>query len=544
MSAALTRRVRSSRCAGIAATVLIACAFLPSSALALREPLPGPLPPSSCVTWPSQCLIQTRNGSFALSSHIVRAGHTLTGTVGGGCMYREGTKPCPVFWDYMKDVGKRVSGCREHDLTCTVRIGKNAPSSAYYVINVGITSDQGTGWSSDYYAVVGKDEAVITGKILNKERQPVAGADVAMFGGSHTTGNYVAESGPDGVYAADVKAGRYRVWPSGRSLSHRTPPKFEPEHRDLKAHARTASHANFTVDIGLVVKLTLSTTNVPADGFQIVQGTIKVTELGQPQPGVTVALWPKASEKASAAVSSGARATVCGPNGRIWPGGTLGSPDGGSVDVQTDSTGQYHFTLDVGTVPGPFAVTAWARDASGNLITHDTLDASDEQTVTVAAIGSHPLDEFVSEYNLQAKSVGVPGISSDPNSIAGAFEGLTRTLGPFKGYAYGVGQGSAPAVVIYPASTPPLIQHGAVIADGTDLVLQPWEWQAVPGAAVTDLSAVLRQGLLPSLPTFSAWAQGNTSANWSGHAQSMQLATQNFQYFGWPYPSSTPGSCG
>jgi hypothetical protein len=68
------------------ATVLAASAFVPSSALALREPLPGPLPPASCVTWPSQCLIQARNGRFALSSHIVRAGHTLTGTVGGGCM--------------------------------------------------------------------------------------------------------------------------------------------------------------------------------------------------------------------------------------------------------------------------------------------------------------------------------------------------------------------------------------------------------------------------------------------------------------------------
>jgi len=155
----------------VAATSVVA--FRVASALLFRDPqgvrsvcaspLPGPLPPSSCVTWPAQCLIQTRNGSFALSSRIVRAGHTLTGMVGGGRMYQNGTKPCPVFWGYMKDVGKRVSGCHEKDYTCTVRISKNAPSSAYYVINVGITSDQGTGWSSDYYAVVGQDEAVISG---------------------------------------------------------------------------------------------------------------------------------------------------------------------------------------------------------------------------------------------------------------------------------------------------------------------------------------------------------------------------------------------
>jgi hypothetical protein len=45
------------------------------------------------------------------------------------------------------------------------------------------------------------------------------------------------------------------------------------------------------------------------------------------------------------------------------------------------------------------------------------------------------------------------------------------------------------------------------------------------------------------MPTFSAWAHGTTFANWAGSPQSMHLASQNFQYFGWPYPSSTPGAC-
>jgi hypothetical protein len=531
------------RSIAIAATAIGICATAPASAPALSTPLPGPVPPSSCVTWPSQCLIQTRNGGFALSSHMVRAGHTLTGTVSNRCMYQNGTKPCPVFWSYMTDLGKVVHGCRDNDVTCTIRIRKNAPSSAYYVVNVGITSDQGTGYSSDYYAVLGRDQAVIAGNVHNKEQQPAPGVDVAMFGGS--VGNYEAITGPDGTYVADVKRGHYRVWPSGRSLSSRHPPKFEPEHRDVHARPDHTAHANFKVDIGLVVKLTLSPSSVPADGFGIVQGTIKVTELGQPQPGVTVALWPKASESATAAVTSGARANVCGPNGRIWPTGTLADPAGDSVNVQTDSNGTYQFTLDVGTVPGPFSLTAWARDSSGNLIAYDTVDASDEQTVTATALGNQPLANFASSLDLIAKSTNaVAGITSDPNSLLSAFVGLTQTQGDFKGYAYALGQGNSPAVLIYPASNTPVIQkNGAVVADANDLVLQPNAWQAAGSINITDLTQVLRQGLLPPLPTFSQWAQGTTITNWAGRAQAMQVPGQSFNYYGWPYPSSTPGSC-
>ncbi len=459
-------------------------------------------------------------------------------------MYQQGTKPCPIFWSYMTDLGKVVHGCSDNGVTCTIRIRKNAPSSAYYVVNVGITSDQGTGYSSDYYAVVGRDQAVISGKVHNKEQQPVANVDVAMFGGG--VGNYEAITGPDGSYIADVKRGRYRVLPLGRSLSNHRPPKFEPTHHDVSARPSRPAHADFKVDIGLVVKLTLSSSSVPADGFGIVQGTIKVTLLGQPQPGVTVALWPKAAESSNLAVTTGARATVCGPNGRIWPGGTLSDPAGESVSVTTDSNGTYKFTLDVGTVPGPFSVTAWARDSSGNLITHDTADASDEKTVTVTPLGSPPLSSFVSSVNLTAKSTSLfGGISNDPNSLISRFETLSQTQSDFKGYAYALGQGNSRAVLIYPASSTPTIQRsGAVVANANDLVLEPSEWQAIPGGVnLTDLAQVIGQGLLPALPTFAQWAQGTTVTNWHGSAQAMQVPGQAFQYYGWPYPSSTAGSC-
>jgi hypothetical protein len=223
----------------------------------------------------------------------------------------------------------------------------------------------------------------------------------------------VAASGPDGVYTADVKAGRYRVWPSGRSLSHRTPPKFEPEHRDVSAHAGSMAHANFTVDIGLGRKAHAVGDDRSGRRFSDRAGHRQGDRAGPP-------------------TARGDR-RLAAPGQRSGQRGGQSWRPGGSVDVQTDSNGSYQFTLDVGTVPGPLSLTAWARDANGALITHDTADASDDQTLGVAAIGTQPLDQFVPEYNLTAKSVGVPNISSDPNSIISAFENLTRMLGPFKG---------------------------------------------------------------------------------------------------------------
>ncbi len=536
----------------LGALSLFALATAPG-AKAISTPLPGPPPPSSCVTWPSQCLIQTRNGGFALSSHMVVAGKDLTGRVSNRCLYHNGTDPCPIDWSMMVPLGKIKHGCGTNDVTCTIKIPKNAPSSAYYVVNVGITSDQGEGWSSDYYAVVGRDQAVIDGRVLNKERQPVGGVEVAMYGGGHGTGNYEVVTAPDGYYQADVKRGTYRVWPSGKSLSRRLAPKFEPERTDVDAQPDHPGKADFTVDIGLVVKLTLSTASVPADGFQIVEGTITTTLLGRPDPNVSLALWPQPSETADAAVSTGTRATVCSNGSRVWPTGMLGSPDGIPADIQTDANGNYQFTLDVGTVPGSFEIEAWAKDSSGALITHDTADAADEQTLTVAPTGNQPLENFVASYNQVAKATNAAqSIGGDPGSIESTLATLsstqdnTITNGMFHGYAYALVAGSlrGNAVVIYPAPSPPSVQSGGgVLADASDLVLQPGEWQDVPGAAVTGLSNVLQKGLLPPLPTVSAWNQGTISPPWAANEQSMTLYSQTFNYFGWPYPTSASGAC-
>jgi hypothetical protein len=514
-------------------------------ASAHTTPLPGDPPPGCGVVYPGQCLVQTRNGHFALSSHSVRAGGTLTGEVSNRCMLNELT-PCAINWGELKAAGGKVSGCKTVDVTCTVRIPKKAPSSSYHVINITITNVQGAGYSSDYYAVIGKGAAFIEGKVLNKERQPVPGADLHI-NGVRGGNNYSTVTGPDGTYGAEVRPGHYRVNPVGRSLSSRFPPKFKPEHLDRIARKDHKATADFTVDVGLVVRLELTATSVPADGFQIVQGKITTTEYGQPKPNVTVALWPKASENPGSAVTSGARANVCGPNGRVWPTGTLSNPAGGPVEVTTDGNGTYTFSIDVGTVPGAFPITAWARDESGQLITHDTADASDEKTVTVSQLGNQPLDQFVSSYNETAKATGLlNSINENPDVIATSFEQLTGTQGAFKGYAYARSNPTSGngAVLVYPATNPPAIQsNGAVVPDANDLVLQPSEWQGIPGVAISDLGTVLRHGILPGIPTYSGWASGVPGTDWKGGARTLQPLTQSFVYYGWPYPSTTSGAC-
>ncbi len=556
LNAVLVRKLAAFALGGCAIALLVA---LPSAArLSITPGLLGNPPPDCGAVGKDYadptCTTQTRNGTFHLSTHIVRAGETITGTIGNRCMKHSNgdfSKPpdqeCPIDWSGLTGSltanGKRVSGCKPTSATCTIRIPKNAQSTSYTIITVGITSDQGTGISKDYFAVIGKNSAVIEGTIRNKNRDAVAGVEVRIYG---SAGNYIATSGSDGGYAMEVKAGNYRLFPSAASLG-KTPPKFEPAQTDRNVEAGHKATADFTIDVSLVVKLTLSDKSVNADGFQIVKGTIEVTEFGRPKPGVVVALWPKANEHPNKAVTSGALANVCGPSGRIWPGGTLADPQGESVDVTMDSSGKYQFTLDVGTAPGAFTVTAWARDSDGSLITHDTLDATDEQTLTVEPLRpAHSLESFIDNYKELATSPFAAKITADPTNIATTLGLAAGAAPPMRGYAFAVANGTSKgaAVIIYSATNPPNIaKSGNVVGDAHDLVLQPGEWSPVTGAAVTDLGSALQKGQLQDLPTFSAWARGATVSNWSGSPQAMQLASQSFQYYGWPYPSSTPGAC-
>jgi len=105
----------------------------------------------------------------------------------------------------------------------------------------------------------------------------------------------------------------------------------------------------------------------------------------------------------------------------------------------------------------------------------------------------------------------------------------------------------SPAVLIYKASDPPIIQKpNKVVASPDDLVVEPALWAGtIGGIALSDLGTTLKDPKLtfPDPPTFTQWATGKSIIGWKGQSQSMLLATQAFQYFGWPYPNSAPGSC-
>lgn len=529
------------------AVILVAVASAAASLL-VAGPSAGLTPGLLGTPPPASQLPQSRCGSLSFSPHVVKVGQKVTGTVGYAGPEACGGNIPPLqrptwTWSYE---GRRVAGCGENDLTCVFE--PTHPTSGWAVSCLNGNSRQGAWGSCDYYAAVGKHDAVIEGTVVNKDKQPVAGVEVDAYG----PGSYVATSGADGSYALDVKPGTYRVIPDGKALA-KSPPTFMPARLDLPVRAGDRATADFVIDAGLVVKLKLSATSVPASGFAVVSGTVTTSEYGRPDPNVTVALWPNASESPDLAVTTGARATICSTSGRLWPGGTLSDPEGESVNVTTDQNGSYAFTLTVGTVPGEFELTAWARDASGNLITTDTADTADKQTLTVTATGEASASALYSALAHLTGTSALGSMTNDAGSIATTLAGLTQTTNGevLKGLAFAETSGSKgeTSALVYPAANPPGVgRAGALVitsATGSNtLVLDPSEWAGFRGFT-GPLNQAMQEGKLGAAPTLAQWSSGALVAGWTlpAEGQTMSVDTQSFQWLGWPYPSSAPGAC-
>jgi len=121
------------------------------------------------------------------------------------------------------------------------------------------------------------------------------------------------------------------------------------------------AHADFTLNGGLKVTLTLSETSVKADGLTVVKGEVTTAEFAS-RPEVSPFRCDRSRArraKLRSRAASGWPSAV--PRVRGFAGGLHLEPPWPPVDVVTDANGVYDFTLTVGTTPGTFLLNAWPR---------------------------------------------------------------------------------------------------------------------------------------------------------------------------------------
>ena len=493
------------------------------------------------IPMPGEVVLFTRpdkDGIFRLTGPAPLQTKLAVACGDAGCVYNH------LDWNssYGGGVPDAVDGtCKSNTTVCDVQV---PPLSSWTPVFVRQNNDPAILyllWNS------GKPGAVISGYVLDKDQQGVQGGTVSANGAG---GGSSPVDGTTGFYAINVKAGQYSVAPSG-GPSGITPPRFDPESLSLSVEAGAAARADFTLNGGLKVTLTFSQTSVKADGLTVVKGEIVTTEFGKPDGNVTVSLRPKPSDTGEAAVTSGARATICSSTGtRIWPTGTLASPLGPPVDVVTDANGVYDFTMTVGTVPGTFPLNAWAKNAAGDLITTDLKDTSPDQMLTVTPPGNWTVGQFLSELaGLKTDAAASQVLAAMTNDAAGITQSLSQLSGPASklgGLAYSPVSGTSGggAVLVYQDTSPPQVDAtGQVTAGDGTLVLSPGQWVGTKLIPLTVLNTVIQKGLLNAAPTFPQWASGAAVPGWNLTANKAYYWTSSFQYNGWPYPSTAPGAC-
>ncbi len=490
--------------------------------------------------------LQSRCEGMSVASHIVFLGHDVVGrTIPGVC----GSAP-ENTWQWASVPGSPVSGCGKDATSCVFK-AESSTGTGYAVLCInGSYTQQGSWESCDYYGVPDKGVGVIEGHVTDKDGGPVAGTDVTAYG-KHSAG---AVSGPDGFYAMQANAGSYRVLPSGGPQG-KSAPSYSPRIIDATTADGATTTADFKLLAGIELQLHFGKSRVPADGTEVVNGTITTTEFGKPLPNVTVQLEVMPGETAAEAVTSAPRATVCNSGSRLWPTGTMASPDGFPVTVTTDSAGQYDLAVTVGTTPGTWSLDAWAENSDGTLST-DTTAASETRSITFTRLGSVPLSDFISELDLAAKSTkALSQVSSMASVMVSTLAQVTSTAAggtKLGGLAYGLVQAKeGQSVIVFSAEKPPVIDSAGALqttfaANADDLVIDPAEWTGAGlPAKLASLQAALDGGLLPRAPTLTEFDSGAPVAAWKTVTHNeIYISSQSFEYLGWGYAGiGAPGAC-
>ena len=510
------------------------------------------------VTGYPGCVLSGRYGTFAVSPTIAQAGQTLTMSWSLVCALsgpdkQPGDPGCAVHTiDWSTSItalglptqsndgsGNLVtSGCTAMSLTCTVKIPAGTPTTRYFGVTGAFVWDGGFCVCGEIpVAYLDARSSLISGNISDRNHLPLANLGVRLSG---TASDFVTTSS-QGNFAFVVPRGNYVVTPApipGSQVS------FTPGSRTVRiTSGQTRRGNNFVANGGLDVSLTFSSESTSASGFQILGARVFVKRFGRPAPGVTLALWPKSTEEFTHAVSTGARATLCSPTGRLWPGGSLANPANPSVDVTTNANGVYRFTINVGTVPGVFPITAWARSADGTLASGP--GSSDTASFTISGDTTARADAFFGGLHLIPASKFAPLLGVDTMVDLATFVDATNATPNIglSGLAYAPINGNG-AFIVYPSSQPPSVDAtGAVTAHDTDLVFEPDLWVAPD--AISNIGYALQHGTVTSLPTFAQWSVGKETGSWLGSVspRQAQVPSAAFHYYGWPYPRQAPGSC-
>jgi hypothetical protein len=381
----------------------------------------------------------------------------------------------------------------------------------------------------------------IEGVVTNKDGNPVEDARISAYGSSHAS----AVSGPGGIYYMEVaKAGSYKVVPDDPSVKKSS---FDPAYQDVSVPKDGHATANFKLNSSLQMSIDLSSTSVAASGYEIVTGAIKTTLNGKPDPGINVKLSVDPTDS-GAALTTAPKVAICGPTGRIWPTGAVTALDGKDINVTTDQTGTYKFSLTVGTAPGQWNLDAWAYNDDGTLST-DVGDASETKTLNVTPVTpTTQLSNLVTELDSLKSTTIASQLTTNPGGLAALLSTLKQGV-QFGGLTFSVGQGTdGQNVIIAPATSQFVIGSDGKIQRSSsllnDLVIDPQEWTGAGlPASVTNaasLQSVMQLGLLNDVPTLNAWESGGSgNPGWKLASNTLTDPSGSLSYFGWAYPPST-----
>jgi hypothetical protein len=478
------------------------------------------------------CVVQTRLGTLSLSPHVVHAGGTLTGTVALTGKY-------PISWP---DVTASPSGsfnpgltsitpCTSTETTCEWKVSASAASStSWQFIQVGITNNQGTGISREYFAILGKDEFELSGKVTDVAGAGVPGVTVLARGPASSS----ATTGAGGSYSMILKRGAYTVTPT---LAKQ---RFSPRSSSVSLTSdRTADFSEQSnVD---KVSVSVDSGSLPATGFGETGITISDQNAeGEPVEGQTVKISPPLGYEVPA--------LVCDSTGRLAYPSTLndGSVLGSSFQRVTDGSGQIHLTGLFGAVPGSWLVEAGEPAAPLSQYGHGAVELT-------AAGGAPRLPDALASLLIAAAEHNTANLSAEPQ------RNVLEWLGRVQGEIGGVGflpihsvdaAGSAQAGVVIYANTATVREDVMDYLSGRS-TNPPGEEQAV----VIDIASVrqLRIGSLLSghptdqvpyrLPSIGDWANGTTiqistaDQGFFNKEAKIPIAARGRPEFGFAHPS-------